>query len=125
MDAQLPRDVAFLLALALLLVLTLQILWLTGGRERLARLSDAVLTRRSNVSGGPFVVRSSDRDWARARHRELEEELAAAHSEIERLRARLAMPAHKPTSVAQMRAEAIATVRQRRLWIARGGDRHS
>ncbi len=33
MEAQLLRDVAFLLVLALLFVLTLQILWLTSGQR--------------------------------------------------------------------------------------------
>jgi len=92
-------------------------------RERLARLGDAVLILLSNVSGGPS--RSSDQASARARHRELEEELAAARFEIERLRARLAEETRKPTSYTQMRAEEMAIVRQWRLWIARGGDRQS
>lgn len=37
MEAQLLRDVAFLLVLALLFVLTLQILWLTSGHRHRER----------------------------------------------------------------------------------------
>lgn len=58
-----------------------------------------------------------------SRHRELEERLAAANAEIEHLRARLREATRKPTSFTEARAEELANMRQRRLWIARGGDR--
>jgi len=122
-DALLPRDVAFILVLALLVVLMLQIMWLTGGRQRLTRLGDAVLTRLGDVSGGTPVVRSSDHAAAPVRHLQLEEELAAAISEIDRLRTRLAEATRKPKPALQMREEELTKMRQRRLWIARGGHR--
>lgn len=94
-------------------------------RERLARLGDAVLTQVRNVPGWASAVRSIDQAAGRARHRQLEAQLAAANAEIERLQARLAEVTRTPTQFAQLRARQMAVGRLTRLWIAGGGDRQS
>lgn len=94
-------------------------------REQLAGLGDVLLTQVRNVPGGAALVRPIDQAAGRARHRQLEEALAAANTEIERLRARLAEATRTPTQFAQMRAREMAIGRLTRLWIARGGDRQS
>ncbi len=59
MEAQLLRDVAFLLVLALLFVLTLQILWLTSGqhqdRERRLTWLDGRWLASADTASGPSL----------------------------------------------------------------------
>ena len=87
--------------------------------EWVARLGDGVLALVRAVA-----ARSSNPSLniAARRARELEEQLAAAQAEIERLRARLDDAAVTPTLLEQIRAGERAR-RGRRLLIARGGDR--
>ena len=155
MNPPLSRDLALLLVLGLLVVLTVQVMWLTGGRDRLARIGEAAVNLLGRVADRPSAVRSPDRAvgavrepiravvpiwepdrvvvpvWqpeeavVPVRDQQLEDELAAAKSEIERLRARIAQMSRDQTSSTHTRAEEIATARQRRLWIARGGHRQS
>jgi len=91
-------------------------------RELLTGIGEAAARAIARVSVASIDGPSSVLPMAN-RHRELEEKLAAANAEIEFLRARLLEATRKPTSFAEARAEELATMRQRRLWIARGGDR--
>lgn len=59
----------------------------------------------------------------KARRRRLEEELARADSEIERLRTLLADAMRPPTQFARMRQREVAMRRLSRLRLARGGRR--
>ena len=93
--------------------------------DRLVRLGDSMLTQIRRVPGWASAVRSIDQAAGRARHRQLETDLAAANDEIERLRARLAEATRPPREFAQMRAREMAIGRLTRLWLARGGDRQT
>ena len=92
---------------------------------RLARFGAAILTLVADAKSRSFVVPYVDEGTSAARQRELEKQLAAANSEIELLRARLEEANRTPASFAQMRSAELAIVRQRRLWIARGGARQT
>jgi hypothetical protein len=79
----------------------------------------ALLASIRRIVGWDASVALVDRALGRTRQRALEAELAAAHAEIDRLRARLADVTRPPVQFARMRVREAAVDRLVRLRLAR------